>query len=117
MPKVTATVSKTTNRVSLAQGNEYDLIGIETDCYRIIDESGEPTLFPKAYFLEDKVSPPVDWIYRKYEDEEYEYNMPQFSERGFFEDYADNVREAVEAIIEYKEKSNGSNLFSGRDKQ
>ena len=102
MTMVNAIVSKITNRVSLVQGNEYVLIGIETDGYRIIDESGEPTWFPKAYFLEEEVLPPPEWIYRKYDEGEYEYVMQQFSEPGFFEDYADKVKEAVEAIDEFK---------------
>jgi hypothetical protein len=102
MTKVTAIVSKTTNRVSLVQGNEYEVIGIELLDYRIFDESGEPALFPKSYFQDEEVAPPPDWICRKYDDDEYEYNLPQFSDRGFFEDYADGVKEAVDAMEAFR---------------
>jgi len=52
--------------------------------------------------LEEEVTPLSEWIYQKYDEDEYTYNMPQFSSRGFFEDYADNVKQAVEAMDEFR---------------
>ena len=101
MPKVTAVVSKTTNRLSLVQGHEYDVIGIDDSSFRVIDECGEPALYPKDYFLECVLDPPDDWVVHEYEDGEYTCSPRDLSQPGFFEDYSDGCNDAINLFNEY----------------
>jgi len=96
MPRVTAVVSRTTDRISLVQGHEYEVIGIDDTCFRIVDESGEPALHPKSFFLDCEDCPPKEWLLQKFEDGEYACYPPEFSSIGFFEDYADGQSNAVQ---------------------
>ncbi|MCS7466798.1 hypothetical protein NZK35_09100 [Stieleria sp. ICT_E10.1] len=100
--KITSVVSKFTNTPSLVQGHDYHLIGIDDTHYRIIDESGDPVLYPKNYFLDEDVSPPEEWVFRDYGDGEYVYLVPALSARGFYEDYADGVQEVVEIFQDFR---------------
>lgn len=108
MPKVTAMVSRETDHISLVQGHEYELIGIDDTFVRVVDESREPALHPKSYFLDSEISPPSDWEYRDYGNGEYAYHPREFSARGFFEDYADGQ---VAAILEFKRYLEHRNLL------
>ena len=107
MLRATAIVSKTTNRQSLVQGNDYEIIGIDDSCLRVIDESGEPGLFPKSYFLEGHFCPPPNWVLRKFDEDEYSYDPPELSEPGFYEDYADGHEAALATFRQYRIKSTG----------
>lgn len=104
MLKVVAVVSKTTNRLSLVQGHDYEVIGIDQDCFRVVDESGEPAIYPQEYFLDQTITPPEHWVLRKYSDDEYTYDPPELSEPGFYEDYADGLEPALRKFKEYRQK-------------
>lgn len=104
MPKVTAIVSRTTNHISLVQGHEYEVIGIDELSFRIVDESGEPTLHPKSFFLDCEITAPDEWQYQEYGDGEYTYLPLELSSRGFFEDYADGQCAAVQTYREYLQR-------------
>jgi hypothetical protein len=101
MPRVTAIVSRSTNRVSLVQGHEYEVIGIDDTHFRIVDECGEPALYPKSFFVDCEISPPDDWEYQDFGDGEFTINPREFSSNGFYEDYADARAAAVEAFKDY----------------
>lgn len=109
MLTVTSIVSRTTNHISLVQGHDYEVIGIENTYFRIVDESREPELCPKSFFLDCDVSPPKEWIHRQYEDGEYDFYPPEFATRGFFEHYADGEASALRIFREYlqNKKLNG----------
>ena len=106
MPKVTSIVSRVTNRISLVQGHDYELIGIEDSSFRIVDESGEPALHPKSCFLECENIPPHDWKYHDFGDGVYSYYPPEFASIGFFEDHADGEQTAVQSFTRYLESRN-----------
>lgn len=38
------------NRIDLVPGKEYDVLSIEREWYRVIDESGEDYLYPPDFF-------------------------------------------------------------------
>lgn len=104
MPKVTAIVSRVTNRVSLVQGHEYDVIGIDDMYFRIVDESEEPALHPKSYFGDCEITPPDEWEYRDFGDGEYLFAPREFVSIGFFEDYHDGLPAAILIFREYLQK-------------
>lgn len=108
MLNVTAVVSKSTNRQSLVQGHDYVVIGIDHECYRIIDESGEPALYPHVFFSDSDIAPPEHWVLRKYRDDEYTYDPPELSKQGFYEDYADGVELAVKTFREVCQRETSS---------
>jgi hypothetical protein len=101
MPKITAIVSRTCNQLSLVQGHDYEVIEVDEDCFRVIDESGEPALYPKTFFLDCDFAPPTDWLTHDYGGGQYTISPPEFSSAGFFEDYDDQVPAAVETYRDY----------------
>ncbi len=106
--KITSVVSKFTNKPSLVQGRDYHVIGVDDTHFRIIDESGEPSLYPKDYFLDDEFRAPEDWIFRNYGDGEYSYSVPALSAHGFYEDYADGVRDIVKKFQDFRQSLQNS---------
>jgi hypothetical protein len=83
----------------LKPGKVYEVIGIDDEHYRIVDEGGEPILYPKYLF--DVIDPtiPESWVRKDYPDDEYFIDPPELSHRGFYEDYFDRKPEAT-AIFE-----------------
>lgn len=104
MPRVTAIVSRDTNRRSLVQGHDYEVIGFDDAYFRIVDESGEPAFHPKSFFLNCELSPPDGWVHRRFEDGAYDVVRPEFATQGFFEDYADGKACAIHAFRTYLQK-------------
>ena len=93
--KVVLTRTNTTDgRVigSLTVGKTYEVIGIEADDYRIVDEQGEPILFDRECFHVLESSEPAFWLSRV-EDEARRAYPPEWMDPGFFEDYFDYKEE------------------------
>ena len=103
MPKVTSIVSRKTDHISLVQGHDYEVIGIDDACFRIVDESCEPALHPKSFFMDCEIVPPDDWKYQDFGAGEYAYSPPELAAIGFFEDYADGQLAAVKRFRTYLE--------------
>lgn len=78
----------------LTIGNEYVVIGIESDSYRIINETEkEPYLYSPECFKIIDTSKPSFWVTAYGKDgEEYSYPHP-WSKIDFFEDYFDENKE------------------------
>ena len=102
--RVTASVSKVTNRQSLIQSKDYVVIGVYDLNYRIIDESGEPALYPKSFFLDADFDLPKNWVFRDFGDGGFACSPPELSQRGFYEDYADGNPVAIAAFKSYRGK-------------
>ena len=87
---------------SLTIGKAYEVLAIEADFYRILDDPGtfprgnEPFLFDPACFRIVDAKEPAFWICRIDEDGEQYCYPPEWTAPGFFEDYHDGV-EAVRA--------------------
>ena len=82
----------------ISTDREYFVIGIDNECYRIINDLNEPILYPKDIFLEVELAMPVHWVRRDYEDGEYYIDPPEFSSPGFFEDFFDVSPEAIKVF-------------------
>ena len=109
MPKVTAIVSKKCWEMSLIQGEEYELIGIEDigsnqAYFRIVDEKGDPPLYPCCYFLEEDILPPADWIRKDFGESRIDYYPSELSGRYFFDHHSDDKSEEVRLYNEYLRK-------------
>lgn len=73
----------------LSDGQQYFVLGIEADDYRILNDVGKPYLYVPELF--DVIDPtePGDWVTEFGEDgERYSYPTP-LNETGFFEDFFD----------------------------
>ena len=79
----------------------YDVIGIDDTYYRIINEAKEPILYPKALFEVIDSSIPNTWVRKDCGDDEYYIDPPEFSRRGFYEDYFDGKPEAIHLFQEF----------------
>jgi hypothetical protein len=77
---------------NLTINKEYEVIGIEADDFRIIDDKNEPILFSPDCFEIVNSNKPTFWVTEIGEDgEEYSY-PPNWNETGFFEDFFDGVK-------------------------
>lgn len=76
-------------------GHDYEVIGIEADYYRVINDDKEPFLYnPNQFKVVDSIEPQF-WVTEYGEEgEKYSY-PPTWSATGFFEDYFDGVKKIV----------------------
>ena len=77
----------------LSKEQQYFVLGIESDDYRILNDGGKPYLYPLRLF--DVIDPtePEDWVTEFGDDgERYSYPSP-LNEVGFFEDFFDHKPE------------------------
>ncbi|HEY3137059.1 MAG TPA: hypothetical protein VGL29_13605 [Blastocatellia bacterium] len=79
----------------LTFGRLYDVIGIEADDFRILNDAGRPFLYPANLFSVVDARKPTDWVTEFGEDgERYSY-PPPLNKPGFFEDFFDQKQRAV----------------------
>lgn len=82
----------------LTSSRMYAVIGIEADHYRILNDFGEPTLFPPEAFEIIDPREPADWLTTLGDEgERYAYPVP-LNRPGFFEDYFDRDPATVAAF-------------------
>lgn len=72
------------------------MISLSSEDYRIINEAGDPILFPRALFDVLSGYVPSDWLREDYEDV-FHSGPPAIEKPGFFEDFfgSDGDREAT----------------------
>jgi hypothetical protein len=79
----------------LTPHQNYVVIGIEADDLRILNNQGRPYLYPSRLFEVVDAHEPVNWITEHGDDgERYAYPRP-LNNRGFFEDFFDDKKDAV----------------------
>jgi len=108
MMKAISVVSTFTNKISLVQGKEYAIIGVEERgpnkiFLRVIDESGEPNLYPSDYFAEDVYTSPPNWSVKKFEDWINIY-PPELSGSCFFDHLSEDKPEQVKIFYDFLQK-------------
>lgn len=96
----------------LTVGNDYQVIGIEGNSYRIVDDNEEPVLFDPFFFEVIDNSRPDFWITEFLDDEEYSYPK-EWNAEGFFEDLFDDVQEAIEIYQRVLREKYGQNQQAG----
>lgn len=86
---------------SLTVDATYEVIGIEADDLRLINDRGDPVLFDPEMFEIVDPGRPADWVSSR-GDEGEEYAGPEaFDARGFWEDFHDHVPAARAAFSRY----------------
>ena len=90
--------------VSLTKGKGYEVIGIEADDYRIVNDDGEPVLYsPRLFHVVDR-SRPKDWVKAHGEGGELYAYPPETGAAGFFEDWHDGVASARRVFTRFLRK-------------
>jgi hypothetical protein len=82
----------------LTPGNVYRVIGIEADDYRIMNDAGQPFLYPPRLFQIVDASEPRAWKNSCGDDGERYAYPPELARRGFFEDYFDDDPKALATL-------------------
>src|SRR6266404_9284768 len=77
---------------SLSVGKEYEVLGIEADWLRLLNDRGEPVLYDPACFQVIDPAEPADWVSIVQDGVRYAY-PPGWGRPGFFEDWHDGVFE------------------------
>jgi len=71
---------------SLSSGETYFVIGVNESDYRLVDDLGEPILFPKTLFQVLDRSIPAGWVLHDQEDCYY-LDPEAVAQPGFYEDW------------------------------
>ncbi len=79
---------------------EYEVIGIEADMYRILNDDGDPCLYPPQIFRVLDARRPKHWVSEKHDGAEYAYTRA-LGRLGFFEDYFDRKPAARRTFHRY----------------
>ena len=66
---------------------EYFVIEVDHEDFTIVDDKGEPTLYPKALFEVVAPTLPHGWQFDEYEDGEYHLGPSKMAAPGFYEDF------------------------------
>jgi hypothetical protein len=86
---------KTARYPDLSPGHRYAVIGIEADDFRILNDYGQPYLYPRQFFEVVDPREPEDWVTEYGADGERYAYPPPLHTCGFFEDFFDAQKEAV----------------------
>jgi hypothetical protein len=79
----------------LTPGQQYPVIGVEADDFRVLNDKGRPYLYPCHLFEVVDPQDPADWLTEYGKDgERYAYPRP-LNQAGFLEDFFDGKPEAV----------------------
>ena len=85
---------------SLTVGHAYSVLGIECDEYRLLDDTGEPLLFPPECFEVVDSAEPAFWVSDVGDEgERYSY-PPGWGVPGFFEGWHDGVELVRQAFAQ-----------------
>jgi hypothetical protein len=79
----------------LTVGQNYSVIGIESDDYRILNDVGKPYLYSAALFTLIDATESPDWVNDIGADGERYAYPPPLNEPGFFEEFFDDIPSAV----------------------
>ncbi|MCE7984924.1 MAG: hypothetical protein DYG89_27440 [Caldilinea sp. CFX5] len=79
----------------LTVGQPYAVIEIEADDLRILNDHGQPYLYPSEQFDVIDARRPRDWIMETGGDGEHYAYPPQLNRVGFFEDFFDDNEESI----------------------
>lgn len=85
----------------ISAGRNYLVIGIEADYYRIVDDRGEPLLYPKYLFETVDSTVPDDWVRWEPEPGEVYAGPRDFADSGFWERFHDHDVEAIARFRRY----------------
>jgi hypothetical protein len=79
----------------LTPNQQYVVIGIEADDFRILNDQGRPYLYPSRLFRVADPHEPESWITELGDDDERYAYPPPLNSVGFFEDFFDGKKKVV----------------------
>jgi hypothetical protein len=65
----------------------YHVLEVDNENMRVVDDRGEPILYPKDLFMVMDTSIPPGWEFREGEDGEYRVGPIRLARPGFYEDF------------------------------
>lgn len=86
---------RTARYPDLSPRQQYMVIGVEADAFRILSDEGRPYLYPARLFEVVDPREPTDWTTEFGEDGERYAYPPPLNSSGFFEDFFEADKEAV----------------------
>jgi hypothetical protein len=84
----------------LSVGAVYEVLGIEADDYRILNDAADPCLYDPSNFTVVDATEPAFWISEIGQNGERYCYPREWIVRGFFEDYHDKVGDTVERFAQ-----------------
>lgn|SRR3990167_6234270 len=76
---------------SLTYGKSYEVIGIEADSFRIVNDLNDPCLYETSHFEVSDPTEPSFWVSSLGEDGERYAYPSSWSSPGFFEDFHNHI--------------------------
>jgi hypothetical protein len=81
------------------------VIGLDQESYRLLNDLGEPILYPRQAFRVVDQTVPNNWVWDRYSEDEYYAGPKELERPGFYEDYFDGNQEAVKQFDEFVRRS------------
>lgn len=85
----------------LSHSKDYEVIGIEADYYRILDDDDNPVLYAPGLFVATDAGEPEEWVKTVGDDGELYAYPPELNAVGFWEDYHDGDEDAIRVFQNY----------------
>lgn len=85
----------------LSHSKKYEVIGIEADDYRILNDDGSPVLYAPGLFVATDAGEPEEWVKTLGDDGELYAYPPELDAVGFWEDYHDGNEYAIRVFRDY----------------
>ena len=82
----------------LSPKQPYVVIGIEADDYRLLNDRGQPYLYPHGLFAVLDPTEPAEWVTDEGEEGERYAYPAALNQPGFFEDYFEGRPPALQAF-------------------
>lgn len=92
--------SRFCDRSDLTLGKRYVVLSLSWEDYRILNDNGEPLLFPKEEFDVVDAAVGEDWVRDEGDDGDWYLNPPEASGTFIFEDWHDDDPAARQAVCE-----------------
>ena len=88
----------------LTAGQEYLVVALDHESFRVLNDNKEPILYPKEMFDIVDSDLPENWVWVRFADDEYYADPPELASPGFYEDWFDSASSAREIFENYLKK-------------
>ena len=76
----------------------YLVVGLSEEFLRVINDAGEPILYPRSCFEFSEGEIPIDWVREEFPDGEFHIEPAETASIGFYERFFDGDQDAVDAF-------------------
>jgi hypothetical protein len=92
------------SHLCLTPGAEYLVVGLCDEYFRVVDDLGDPMLYPRQLFEILDSTIPSDWVCDRDEDGYTYIDPPECARPGFYEDVADRRSAALATFARVLER-------------